>query len=284
MEESRRFTRSSVHIDELRSKQDKKRRRRTVFYAILFLSVTVVFLAVCFFWFFRVSEIRIENNEIYTDEQITEILPFAVGDNLFSFETGAAETALRKALPYIGDVEIERSLPAGITVTVSERKAEMTLSLGDTAFLLSGDLRVLDKIGGNDITTGITRLKTGAVERCIVGETVTFAEKRAADDLLELYTYLSENGMMHKVLSIDMTSRFDITLDYEGRFTVYLASIDNMDIKIRFLDGILKQLSPDDTGYINLSNHREASVRLDEHDEEDGQTPETGGSVDENMP
>ncbi len=269
MEESRRFTRSSAHIDELRSKQDKKRRRRTVFYATLFLSVSAVFLAVCFFWFFRVTEVKIEKNEIYTDEQIMEQLPFAVGDNLFSFDAETAESALRKALPYIGDVEIKRELPAGIRVTVSERKADMTLVLGDEAFLLSGDLQVLDKIGGNDITTGITRLKTGAIDRCIVGETVAFAESRAANDLRELYACLAENNMTDKVLSIDMTSRFDITLDYEGRFEVYLASSDNMDIKIRFLAGIIDRLKADDSGYINLSNHREAAVRLNERTEPD---------------
>jgi len=275
MEESRRYTRSSAHIDELRSKQDKKRRRRTVFYATLFLSVSVVFLAVCFFWFFRVTEINVVDNEIYTDEQIMEHPPFAVGDNLFSFDAEEAEGALRKALPYIGDVQIKRELPAGIKVTVSERKADMTLVLGDEAFLLSGDLQVLDKIGGNDITTGITRLKTGAIDRCIVGETVVFAESRAANDLRELYACLVQNEMTDKVLSIDMTSRFDIRLDYEGRFEVYLASSDNMDIKIRFLAGIIEKLKPDDSGYINLSNHREAAVRLDEKAEDDTSTPET---------
>jgi len=81
--------------------------------------------------------------------------------------------------------------------------------------------------------------------------------------------------MTDKVQSIDMTSRFDIKLDYEGRFEVYLASSDNMDIKIRFLAGIIEKLKPDDSGYINLSNHREAAVRLDEKAEDDTSTPET---------
>jgi hypothetical protein len=37
-----------------------------------------------------------------------------------------------------------------------------------------------------------------------------------------------------------------------------------MDIKIRFLVKILEKLKPTDTGYINLADHREAAVRLDE--------------------
>ena len=101
------------------------------------------------------------------------------------------------------------------------------------------------------------------MERCIVGEKVTFSDARTASDLEELYRCLSANGIMGQIRSIDMTSRFDITIDYDGRFSVYLADIDNMDIKIRFLVGIIDQLSAVDRGYINLSDYHEAAVRLE---------------------
>ena len=267
MEEQRRFVRSSVSMDALRSKQDKKRRRRTVVYVSLFAGVTLVFLVVCFFLFFRVSSIRVEENAIYTDEQILEHLPIAKGDNLFSFDTEEAENALRKALPYIGNVEISRSLPNTVTVTVSERKAEMTLVLGDEAYLLSGDLQVLARIGGTEITAGVTRLYTGSIARCLVGEAVTFTDTRTASDLAALYECLTEYGMMEHVETIDMVSRFDITIYYADRFTIYLADVDNLDIKIRFLKEILQKLKPTDRGYINLSDHREAAVRLENGEE-----------------
>lgn len=267
MEEQRRFVRSNANMDALRSQQDRKRRRRSVFYLTLFLCVTLVFLAVCFFVFFRVSEIRVEGNQIYTEGQILENLTFGLEDNLFSFKTAQAETALRKALPYIGEVEITRSLPNVVTVTVSERQAEMCLVLGEDAYLLSGDLRVLGRIGGGEITQGVTRLSTSAVERCLVGESVSFIDTRTADDLKELYAALAENGVMKHVREINMVSRFDITINYADRFTVYLADVDNIDIKIRFLVGILEKLKPTDTGYINLADHREAAVRLDEQEQ-----------------
>lgn len=263
---AQRFTRvrsSSVHIDELRSRQDRKRHRRAVFYFCLFFGATIVFLAVCFFLFFRISEIQLVGNEIYSGEQILEQLPFSVGENLFSFDAAEAESALRKALPFIGGVEIKRSLPSVVTVEVSERRMELSLAVGEDAYLLSGDLQVLGRIGGEEITDGVAHLQTGAVERCIVGEKISFSDARTASDLEELYRCLSETGMMGRIRSIDMTSRFDITLDYDGRFSVYLADIDNMEIKIRFLAGILEQLADDDRGYINLANYREAAVRLE---------------------
>lgn len=262
---SQRYTRvrSNVHMDELRSRQDKKRHRRGVFYVFLFLGATIIFLAVCFFLFFRISEIRLVGNEIYTDEQILEQLPFTVGENLFSFRAAETESNLRKALPFIGEAEIKRSLPSVVIVEVGERHMELSLSVGDDAYLLSGDLQVLERIGGGDITDGVAHLKTGAVERCIVGEKVIFSDARTTSDLEELYRCLSENEIMEHIRSIDMTSRFDITIDYDGRFSVYLADIDNMDIKIRFLVGILDQLLPTDRGFIDVSDYHEAAVRLD---------------------
>ena len=262
---SQRFTRvrSSVHMDELRSRQDKKRHRRSVFYFFLLFGATLIFLAVCFFLFFRISEIRLVGNEIYTEEQILEQLPFSVGENLFSFRAAETESNLRKALPFIGAVEIKRSLPSVVIVEVGERHMELSLAVGNEAYLLSGDLQVLERIGGGDITDGVTQLKTGIVERCIVGEKISFRDARTASDLEELYRCLSANEMMGQIRSIDMTSRFDITIDYDGRFSVYLADIENMDIKIRFLAGILDQLSAEDRGHIDLSDYHEAAVRLE---------------------
>ena len=263
---AQRYTRvrnSNVHMDELRSRQDKKRHRRAVFYIFLFLGATLIFLSVCFFLFFRISEIQLVGNEIYTEEQILEQIPFSVGENLFSFRAEEVENELHKALPFIGEVEIKLSLPSVVTVEISERRMELSLAVGEEAYLLSGDLQVLERIGGGDITDGVAHLKTGAVERCIVGEKVTFSDARTASDLEELYRCLSANGIMGQIRSIDMTSRFDITIDYDGRFSVYLADIDNMDIKIRFLVGIIDQLSSFDRGFIDLSDYHEAAVRLE---------------------
>ena len=64
--------------------------------------------------------------------------------------------------------------------------------------------------------------------------------------------------------SIDFTSRFDIAVDYDGRFTVYFGSADDLDIKVRFLVAILNRLGSNEKGTIDLSNAREAAVRLDD--------------------
>ena len=265
MEESpHRFIRSNVTIDELRSKQESKQRRRTAFYVLLFLVVVIAFLTVGFFRFFRVAEINITGFCSYTEGQIREQIAIEEGDNLFSFDPEEIEETLRKALPFLGDVSVTRKWPSTVNVEVAERQVDLTMRVGEDAYLLSGDLHVLGKIGGGEIVPGVTSLTAGAVVRCLVGETVTFRENRMGKDFLELFDRIKYYNMKDKIVSIDMTSRFDIYLNYENRFTIYLADVDNADLKLRFLAEILSRLNATDRGTIDLSDPREAAVRLDD--------------------
>ena len=255
---------NSITVDEMRSRQEKKQRKRLFFYIFLFVFILLAFLVVSFFVFFRVGEIRIEGNAIYTDEQILEHVTFREGDNLFSFDADKEEATLRKSLPYIGSVRISRRMPSVIQITVEERTEDLALHVGEEVYLLSGDLQVLGRYPGNEVVRNIASLYTGTVGRCIVGETLTFQEHRTEDNIKELYACLLDNKLQKKVKSIDFTSRFDITINYDDRFTVYFGSADNLDIKVRFLVAILERLGSGQKGYINLSDAREAAVRLDD--------------------
>ena len=258
------YTKTTVAQDEMQSRQDAKQRRRLIFYILLFAVILIAFLAVSFFVFFRISEIRVIGNAMYTEEQIMEYVSFHTGDNLFSFDAEKTEAALRRNLPYIGDVTVSRKLPSTVTIDVSERTEDLALRLGEEIYLVAGDLQVLGRYGANEVIPNITKLYTGSVERCIVGERLTFLEGRADDNLKYLYRCLEANRIQKKVRTIDITSRFDITISYDDRFTVYLGSAEDMDIKIQFLVAILERLGSSERGYINLSDCREAAVRLED--------------------
>lgn len=289
MEEHRRFTRSSVTIDELRSKQENKQRRRMVFYVLLFLVVVIAFLTVGFFRFFRVAEIRITGFESYTEAQIREQIAIEEGDNLFSFEPAEIEETLRKTLPFLGDVKVSRKWPSTVIVEVKERRVDLLMKVGEDGYLLSGDLRVLGKVGGGEIVPGVTQLTAGAVIRCLVGETVSFRESRMGKDFTELYSCIERYNMGKKIVSIDMASRFDIYLNYDNRFTIYLADVSNVDLKLRFLAEILLRLGDNDHGTIDLSDPREAAVRLTEtpvlpvEESTPSDVPETSDSSEESV-
>ena len=77
------------------------RRRKTGVSALL--TFLVVIMAVIFVMsvFFRVTDIQVEGNEHYTDEEIIKAVVIEKGDNLFFFDRIAATSRVFAKLPYI---------------------------------------------------------------------------------------------------------------------------------------------------------------------------------------
>ena len=85
---------------------------------------------------------------------------------------------------------------------------------------------------------------------------------RTYDAVLSLYDSFEANSIETKIKKVDVRSRFDIYVNYDSRFEVYLGDTDNIDIKIQFLVGIIDELDEGTKGKIDISNHREAAVAL----------------------
>ena len=261
--EPTRFKRKTITMEVLQSQQQKKNLRRAVFYVGLFLVVTIIFLTVSFAVFFRVREINISGLQRYGNEEIIEALPVKIEDNLYSFRTDELENIIRRTFPYVAEVSISRRIPSHLNIEIRETEAAMYTVLAGDYYLLSGELRVLDRITDESLLPeNLILLKTSMVRRCIVGETASFIDVRTYDAVTELYENIYNNNIRSSIKSMDLTSRFDIYLQYEDRFSVFMGDMEYVDLKIRFLVGIIDKLKDDDKGSIDVSNHKEAPVAL----------------------
>lgn len=263
--EQARFKRRTITMEVLQTQQHKKRIRRLVFYTGLFILVTAVFITVAFAVFFRVRTINITGLEKYSYEEIIAALPVKVDDNLYSFKTEDIENIIRKSFPYIGNVNVTRSIPSKLHIEITETIPSMYMYLAGDYYLLSDELRVLDRIeDASKIPENIIMLKASQIQRCIVGETASFVDTRSYDAIKELYKNIYENDIQTRVGSIDITNRFHIYLKYEDRFSVYMGDMDYSDIKIQFLVAIVANddLQKPVKGKIDISNYNEAPVEL----------------------
>ncbi len=261
--EQQKFVRKNTAIYDTQRRQENKRTRRKVFYVFLFLFVSAIFLAVCVTVFLNVKTISINGLEKYEYEQIMEYVPILEGDNIFSFDSDVIEQNIIAAFPYIETVEIKRDLPTTVEVNITEEKPYFKAELAGDTYLISSNLKVLEKINtASEETTALTTLSLGSVRRCIVGSNVEFVDERTFDALIELYEAFEANYIDTKINGVDVRSRFDIYIEYDNRFEVYIGDTDNIDIKIRFLIGIIEELEKDAKGKIDVSNHREGTVAL----------------------
>lgn len=259
-----RFKRKTVDLDEMEKQQAKKRRRRGFFYVFLFLFIIILFVGTAFFVFFRVRDISVTGNSVYSEEQIISALGIEEGDNLFSFSKSSLALSAADKLPYIGEINISRDLPSGVVIEVVEKQAVMYTEIGRDYYLLSDDLKVLEvtdklsRVPGNAM-----RLVTGSVDRCLLGEPITFMDKRTRDAILEMYSVLVANGIEYNIREIDISARFDITMQYTDRFRIYVGDVEDFDLKIPFLIKIIDELYIDDKGRIDLSDYEKATVALE---------------------
>jgi hypothetical protein len=261
--ERQKFVRKNTAIFDAQRRNEKKRTRRIVFYVALFLSISLIFLGVCIAVFLNVEALTVNGTETYTSEQILEYVPIEIGQNIFFFDAEEIEETLKRELPYVVDVDIERDLPTGVNINVVEEKPFYAAELAGGTYLLSAELKVLEK--QTDVSaeqTGITELSLNNVRRCIVGQKLEFIDERTEVALAELYGSFKSQYVEDKIKSVDVRSRFDIYINYDGRFEVYLGNTENIEIKISFLLKIIDELKPTDKGKINLSNYREAAVAL----------------------
>ena len=271
--EQRRFVRKNIAIYDAQRRQEKKRNRRKVFYVFLFLSVSLVFLAVCAAVFLDVQEIQIIGNERYATDEISQLVSINVGDNIFSFDADEIETAIASKYPYIHSVEVKRDLPSTVIIEITEDTEFYKAELAGEIYILSPEMKVLRKLTEPQTEDSaepseeqpedkFVKLTLNNAKRCIVGNPLEFVDARTYDAILELQDRFTENGISSQVIEIDIRSRFDIYINYQNRFRVYLGDMEDIEIKIRFLVGIIDELEDGATGTIDISNPQEAAVAL----------------------
>ncbi len=261
--EQQKFVRKNTALFDAARRNEQKQSRRTAFYVFLFLVITLVFLAVCVMVFLNVKTIKFTGNEKYTDDEISALVPIAIGDNMFSFDSDKIESEIQRVLPYVGTVNVKRDLPNTVVVEVVEEKPFFAAEMAGDTYLISSNLKVLERVPNTKAdTTGLTVLKLSNVRTCIVGQPLAFVNTRTFDAIISLYDNLESNYIEDKIISIDVESRFDIYANYDNRFKIYFGDTEDIDIKIRFLIAIIDELEPDATGVINVSDPNEAAVAL----------------------
>ena len=70
--------------------------------------------------FFVVTDIDVEGNARYTDEEIVLASGLEKGENLFFINRYDAASRIFSKLPYINDVMVTRELPSRVVISVTE--------------------------------------------------------------------------------------------------------------------------------------------------------------------
>lgn len=235
-------------------RRKKARRRHLKIFSLFILTVAlIVSFILCFTTFFPIKRISVSGSKIYSKAEIIKASKLTTKDQVLAISAEKTEQKIRKDLPYVDSIKLERKLPDAVIITVTDAKEYAFYSNGDEYLVISQKGYILNK------ATEMPQNLLEIVSNGISGEVGSKAEYTASaeNDLVEeLITLLSAKNI--NINKIDVSNVLDISVDIENRFTVSFGTDENLSQKIDHLSSMIKSIG-DRSGEINLSMWSESN-------------------------
>ncbi len=223
-------------------KRRKKRRNRGKIALAIFLMLAIVTLVILSFTvFFNISKIDVKGDTRYTAKEIIKESEIKIGDNMFALSDKKLNILLTYELPYLESVEVKRSLPDKITLTVKEITPEYAFKVNGQ-YLLVGKSKSLEMV--DKLPKGVTLIES-KVKEYEIGKAFSTGEN---NELFQKISDALEKNKLGKITKMDFSDSSKIILIYDGRITLELGSVENIDKKIKKAIKIIDAVDSDYNG------------------------------------
>ena len=219
------------------AKKEKERRYRKrrggiayTILAVLLIAASVV--AACTV-FFRVEEVTVEGNERYSQEQIAQ--------------------RIYRALPYVDHVEVQKRFPTTLKMVITESQPVAVITGAASAWIVDAKGKLLEQADETQAQeyTKVTGLELLEPEQGAQAQT-TPENQAQLDGLTAMTTALASCGLMEGMTSIDVSSKTEIVMVYDGRLTVKVLNNVDFDRKLKALKQVIAVIGEEGRGTINM--------------------------------
>lgn len=246
------------------ARQRRKRTGRQTLYYLLILLVAAAIVAVLSLTvFFRIEKLGVTGVTKYAAAEITEASGVKVGDNLFRVNARKVEKKLTEQFPYVEAVTLKRTLPATLTLEITQAKPLGAVSTAAGYVVIDRTGRVLE-IGAESVPADVMTvtgmyLYNPQVGRKL-GEGYTKEETDEAEK--EAYGFLLLSRLMDaveetdfgKVNLVDFSNQLDMMLVYDNRLLIDLGGGTELPYKLRFAKKVIEdELSNTFEGRLDVS-------------------------------
>lgn len=281
----RRLTRAAV-------RRRRAIRRLTALALLLCVIGVGVYLTVTMLFKINTLEVAVDGEVVqevggYSSAEILQALGVHVEENIFSFDPAEKAAALEKQFPLLENIRVERDYPNTVVVRTNAATAVYAMQTSSGWLSLSAGLKILDQdsaqpdliilCGGEPVsTTPGTQLEfetgpsgpssgSAASDSAASSEAGPPTDKRL-ESLNTLLTALDSSELGADVTRIEFEDPEQMAFLYQGRISVLLGTLNELDYKLRLAKYVLlnedgKGCSPTDTGMLDLSHLSASSSR-----------------------
>lgn len=247
-----------------KKKERRLRRLRRGNFGVRFVTMLAVVAAIvlALVIFFRIRHIDVIGNSYYTAEEITAASGIELEDNLLTLSKASVAARIRADLRYVNEVQIKRSLPNRVVITVSE--FDVTYAIRDEIgqwWLISREGRVMEQTDAQEAKEhmqvqglAIQTPTLGGYIQPVTPEGADLAEIAAKKEaVVTMLTLLEDSPFAKNIVTLDVGTSYDINLWYGTQYQIKLGNTEQIDYKMQYLQGVLEQLEAYQSGVIDLT-------------------------------
>lgn len=230
--------------DKSKGRGSQNRGSMAGYCAVAFVFVALVVLVLCLTVFFKLKKVEINGLTLYREDQVIGIGGIIDDENLVRTDTDIIEKRLKDNLVFIEDVKVKKKYPSTLVINVTEAKKAADIQVGDTFSVVSGSGIILE-MGNVDSTGTVPVIKGFELSSKAVGDKLESSDKnklRIYNDVMKTLKKLD----ITKVGEIDMTSRSDIVLFYDGRINIEIGSTVDLEYKMGYFKSVIEEKLSDE--------------------------------------
>ena len=220
-----------------------------IFIGIGVISAILIGIMIC--PYFYIKNIDVTGNGIVSRDDILEVLELNSGDtNLYAFNSFSGESKLLKN-PYIKSVDFSRVFPDTLEIKIVERKPCGYIPYMNTFLFMDDEGRILD--AKSSYTQPLPVVYGLNFNSFTLGEKLNVEPTEKLNVVVELSKLMDRYKIIENVVKVDVSKTEDIHL-YVNKVDVVLGEFNDVNWKIGALSEIIKKLSPDDKGILDISS------------------------------
>ena len=174
-----------------------------------------------------------EGNERYSQEQILSVASVEMGANMILTPGEQIAQRIYRALPYVDHVEVQKRFPTTLKMVITESQPVAVITGAASAWIVDAKGKLLEQADETQAQeyTKVTGLELLEPEQGAQAQT-TPENQAQLDGLTAMTTALASCGLMEGMTSIDVSSKTEIVMVYDGRLTVKVLNNVDFDRKL----------------------------------------------------
>lgn len=249
-------------IEEINLRRKRIRQRNIMYVAVIGTTVAAIIGYFVYTGNLRLKGVKAQCNGTcpYSEEQLLTGLGLEEKQHINSINKKELEKKAAYELPYLENVKLSTDLRGFLNVKADVRKPMYYTVIGSNLYILSDKLIVLEntedieKIEQNNLKL----LVFSEIYECVEGKTLA-ADEDEMQIVLDLETHLKNAKMLDKITEINISNKYEITMNCGTEYLVKLGDASKLEFKINFFASTYAG-GFRNSGIIDVSDTKEGKV------------------------